>query len=388
MLLYIASCIVSLFIALNKGFPDTNLRITIGRSLLMLIPFHAFIVVILYNDLQKGKMVKLITLSLSLLLVINLVGYFGLGLTNPVHSIEGRLSMPFIESFYSGANLLAIINLILLYYLFRLQSNPWRFASLLSFFIVNLLLLYLINSRLSTLILLLVIGLFLFRLITARGLFISSMFTIPVLLSCGFLLYQMLQLPGFLFLVQRADIQDVVTFNGRAFLWKDAVEWLLYDQRGLLFGNGYKGHYFLDLIHDVVLLWNAVDAQHLHLHSTSLEILVNQGVVFFSVFIILFYKVYRYHKRKYLEGYEEGAFFAVVIFLLFIMQVDGFVYMDAMGFILFSLLISRTSVSAATTANPAIKPPGASGEHLELMPVNVMARHGQSHGDNLKKQKL
>jgi O-antigen ligase len=351
MLLYVISCVASLFVALYNGLPESNLRLTIGRSLLMIIPFHAFIVVLLYNGNEEHKLVKLTTVSLSLLLAINVIGYFVLGLVNPVHSIEGRFSMPFIESFYSGANLLAIINLILLYYLIRCPAGSFQFVALTGYFVFNFVLFYLINSRLSTLILLLVIGLFLFRVLTVKGLFVGSMFTIPVLLSCGFLIFHILQLPVFSFLVQRVDLQDVVTFNGRAFLWKDAIDWLLYDQRGLFFGNGYKGHYFLDLIPDVVLLWNAVDAHHLHLHSTSLEILVSQGVVSFVVFTFLFYQVYRYYKQRYGERNDEGAFFAVVIFLLFLMQVDGFVYLDAMGFIIFSLLISRTSVRAVVASD-------------------------------------
>lgn len=366
MLLYISSCICALFIALYGGFPGANFRLTIGRSMVMLIPFHAFLAVMLYNDDHEYKVVRLTIYSLSLLLLINLVGYYVLGLSNAVHTFEGRLSMPFIESFYSGANLLAIIDLILLYYLTRSLKDPVRFAFLVGYFIVNLVFFYQINSRLSTLILLLVFILFFTRTISVKGLFAASMFTIPVLLSCGFLLYNVLQLPVFSFLVQRADLTDVVTFNGRAFLWKDAIDWLLYDQRGLLFGNGYKGHYFLDLIHDVVVLWNAEDAQHLHLHSTSLEILVNQGIVFFFIFCVLFYQVYRFFKRKLREGSEEGALFPVVVFLLFIMQVDGFVYMDALGFTLFSLLMARRSITARVTVRDKIKVPAIATDHFGL----------------------
>ena len=356
MLLYILSCVLSLFIALYNGLPDASLRVTIGRSMMMLVPFHAFLFVCLYNDSQEHKLVRLTICSLSVLLMINLAGYYVLGLTNQVHSIEGRLSMPFIESLYSGANLLVIIDLMLLYYLTRSLKRPVRFAFLVGYFLVNLAFFYQVNSRLSTLILLLVLLLFFTRAITVNGLFAASMFTIPVLLSGGFLLYKLLQLPGFSFLVQRADLTDVVTFNGRAFLWKDAIDWLLYDQRGLISGNGYKGHYFLDLIHDVVVLWNAEDAQHLHLHSTSLEVLVSQGIIFFIIFCCMFYLAYRFFKRKLTEGSEDGAFFPVVVFLLFIMQVDVFVYMDAMGFIIFSLLMSRRSISAQVITSEKVKP--------------------------------
>ena len=343
-ILFQMSCIASLFIALNNGLPEANFRLTVGRAISILTPFHAFIVVALYNDRQKEKMTRLTLLSLSLLLAINLVAYFGLRLSNAFHTIEGRLSLPFFDGFYSAANVLAIVNLALLYYLHKSWNKPLRFVSLLAFFSLNLILFYQINSRLSILIFMLVVILLLTRLIRSRGVFVFSLFTIPILLSSGILLYNILQHPLLMSVVQRVDINDVTTFNGRAFLWRDAIDWLLYDQRGLLFGNGYKGHYFLDMIPDVVKLWNAEDSHHLHLHSTSLETVVCQGIVFLILLCVLFYVVYNYYRRKHAQGDEEGAFFTVVVYMLFIMQVDTFLYLDSLGSVIFSLMLSRTVI--------------------------------------------
>ena len=156
-ILFQMSCIASLFIALNNGLPEANFRLTIGQAITILTPFHAFIVVALYNDRHKEKMTRLTLLSLSLLLAINLVAYFGLGLINVFHSIEGRLSLPFFDGFYSAANVLAIVNLTLLYYLRKSWNNPIRFLSLLAYFSLNLVLFYQINSRLSILIFMLVV---------------------------------------------------------------------------------------------------------------------------------------------------------------------------------------------------------------------------------------
>jgi hypothetical protein len=355
MLVFQLSGIVSLFIALAQGLPEANLRITVGRSFLLATPFHAFIIVALYNDHNQDALPRLTLLSLGILLLINVSAYFGMGMTNALHSIEGRLSMPFFDGFYSGANILAITNLMLLYYLYKSWKNPLRFAALMGFFTFNLVLFYSVNSRLSILIFLMVLGLLFFKIIRARALFVLSMFTLPILLSSGVLLYHILQHPLLISLVQRADIEDVTTFNGRAYLWMDAIDWLLYDQRGLLLGNGYKGHYFLDLIPDVVKLWNAEDSHHLHLHSTSLETLVCQGVIFFILLMVLFYLVYGYYRSKHAEGNEEGAFFPVVIFLLFIMQVDTFVYLDSIGFVIFSLLMSRMAVKAPLKTNAEVR---------------------------------
>ena len=347
MLLFQVSCIVSLFIALANGLPDTSMRLTVGRAISLITPFHAFIVVGLYNERCPDVIARLTLLSLSLLLAINLIGYYGLGWTNAFHSIEGRLSLPFFDGFYSGANVLAIINLMLLWYL----SANWRrtlvFVLLAAYFVFNFMLFYFINSRLSMLIFLLVIGLAFSKLIRSRVLYAISMFTIPVLLSSGLLLYSILQHPLLVSLVQRVDIIDVTTFNGRSYLWSDALDWLFHDQRGLFFGNGYKGHYFLDLIPDVVKLWNAEDSHHLHLHSTSLETLVSQGLVFFIVLCVIFFIAHRYYRVRHRAGREEGALFPVVVYLLFIMQVDTFIYLDSLGAAIFALLVSRAALHPA-----------------------------------------
>lgn len=355
MLVFQLSCIVSLFIALANGLPEDNLRLTIGRSVTLITPFHAFIIVALYNDRHENALAGMTLLSLSLLIAINVIGYFGLRLTNIFHSIEGQLSLPFFDGLYSGANIVAITNLLLLYYLYRSWSNPLRFTVLASYFTFNLVLFYLINSRLAILIFLLVLGLIFFKLIRVKGLFLLSMFTLPILLNSGDLLYKILQHPLLAPLVQRVDLEDVTTFNGRAYLWRDAIDWLLYDQRGLLLGNGYKGHYFLDLIPDVVNLWNAEESYHMHLHSTSLETLVCQGIIFSALLVLLFYVVYRYYCRKHRAGEEAGAFFPVVIFLLFIMQVDTFVYLDSIGFVIFSLLMSKAVVNAPLKIATGVK---------------------------------
>lgn len=340
---FILSSIVSLFVALHKGLPESGILLMSTKSLLLIVPFNAFVVFIIYNY-EKRNLLWLTLLSLSLLLVINLIGFFILHLSNEVHSIEGRINFPFLDSFYSGASLLAIINLILLYYLKRTWNDPVKFGLIMCYFIFNLALFFQINSRLTIIVLIVVMGLFFFKLMRLRGIYLFSMFTIPILLSSGAILFKALQLPGLSMLLQRVDVEDVTTFNGRAFLWKDAMDWLLYDQQGLIWGNGYKGHYFLGLISDVAKLWNEKDPYHMHLHSSSMEIMVAQGLIFFLVFAILFYRVYRYFRAKSKIGSEEGAFLPVVLFLLFLMQVDTFLYLDNMGFVFFSLLVAKVVI--------------------------------------------
>lgn len=349
MVLFLVYSSASLFISLYKNLPETTLGITLTKSLLLIIPFHAFIAVQLYNDSMQ-TLVRLTFISLSLLLLINLLGYFALGLTNELHDIEGRFSFPFIDGLYSGACLLAILNLMLLYYFKEAQSNPLWLAAWTAYFFSNLYLLFHINSRLTNLVFLLVVILLLSKVIgRLRLIFWVSLFTIPILLSTGLLLYQIVSLPVFTSILQRVDLIDVVTFNGRAFLWQDAIDWLLYDHRGLFFGNGHRGHYFLNLVSDVAELWNEKNTHHLHLHSTSLEILVGQGVFGFVIFMALFYKVFQYYRKNFLLKTSEAALFPAVVFLLLVFQVDTFLYMENLGGVIFVWLASFTAMRNASS---------------------------------------
>jgi len=173
------------------------------------------------------------------------------------------------------------------------------------------------------------------------------MFMIPILLNTGLLLYDIMTAPGLSSVFQRVDVEDVTTFNGRSYLWEDAMDWLTDDQRGILFGNAYKGHYFLQLISDVAKLWNEENQHHMHMHSTTLEILIGQGIIVYILYCILCYKIYRYFKNKHKEGGDEGSFFVAVLFLLIVQQVDMFVYFDSLGFMIFSYVAARAMVTDA-----------------------------------------
>ncbi len=237
---------------------------------------------------------------------------------------------------------------MLIYYMARVRDDPFRFSYLAAYFVINLALLYLINSRLNILIFLFVALLLSFRVIEKiKGLFVGSLFTVPILLSSGLFLYQVLTLPFFITMLKRVDIQDVMTFNGRSFIWNNVMSWITDDQRGIFWGNGYKGHYFLDLISDVAKLWNpdAKDYHHMHLHSSSFEILVCQGIFGYAIFMLLFHRAFTYYKKKYQTGDPQGVFFAVVVFLLFILQVDSFVYLESSGQLIFSLLLANVLVN-------------------------------------------
>jgi hypothetical protein len=275
--------------------------------------------------------------------------------------------MPFLDGFYSGASILAVMNLLIAHRIRSNRDRPIESMALTFYFIGNLALLYMINSRLAMMIFLVIFMMFVVRIITMRGTFLVSLFFIPILLSSAYLLYQLVLLPGMSDVLQRVDVEDVTTFNGRAFLWKDGLDWLIGSHEGLILGNGYKGHYFLDLITDVAELWNTDEIFHLHMHSSSLEILICQGLISYSVFCLIWYRVYTFFRNKYKAGNMEGAFLGPVLYLLFILQVDTFVYMDGLGFVLFALLVSRISITEPVKYQEPISRPTPTLYETEIL---------------------
>lgn len=347
MILFQLSSIAAYIVALNKDAPFLSSLHAITRSAIILFPFYAFIAVCLYNEKDRARLVDLTFKGLNILLIINVIGYFGFGLENGTHTIEGRLSLPFIDGMYSGACIIAVINLMVFYYMKQALSNAdsYRFIYLLIYFLINLVLLFLINSRMANLIFLFVFALALFNVIHRfKGLFLIGVFFVPLMLNFGLLLYQILTLPVFKVVMQRVNLNDVVTFNGRVFGWEKAIDWLLYDQTNLLFGNGYNGHYFLHLMARIAKLWNVRETDT-HLHSTSLSILVDQGIVGGVLLFLITYKAYSYFKDQMTIRKHEGILFAVMVFILIVMQVDMFVYKESAGWIILSLLAAFTAIN-------------------------------------------
>ena len=346
MLLFQLTCVVALFVSLSKNMPAMNMIGNVTRSILLVIPFQAFVIVFLYNENHRENFVKLTFWSFTLLLLINLLGFYGLGLTNEVHAIAGRLAMPFLDGFYSGACLVAILNLMILSFIKKSLRDPFRLAYLIIYFAVNLLLLYYINSRLAILVFAGVFILFAFNLARRfRGVFLLSIFTLPILLNIGIIIYYVLSLPVFVAVMQRVNLVDVTTFNGRSFLWQRAFDWMMFDQRGLLFGNGTNGHYFLHLIPDYAKKFGFTGEQNLHLHSTTLMTIVDQGVLGLVLLLVLCYRIFVHYRIEFQKNSPDAVFFSAVVFLIFVMQVDTFCHLGSLGYVILCLLAARASVS-------------------------------------------
>jgi O-antigen ligase len=82
----------------------------------------------------------------------------------------------------------------------------------------------------------------------------------------------------------------------------------------------------------------------MHFHSSSLEIAVNQGLFGYLIFAFLLYKLFAYYRAKYVLREPDGDFLPAIVFLLFLLQIDTFVYMAGLGFIIFALLLARVCV--------------------------------------------
>jgi O-antigen ligase len=341
--------VASLFVSLSKNMPSMNMIGNVTKSIALLVPFQSFIILFLYNENHKENFVKLTFWSFSCLLLVNLIGYYGLGLTNELHSIAGRIAMPFLDGFYSGACLVAILNLMLLSFMKKSLNDPVRLTYMLVYFAINLVLLYYINSRLAILIFGGVFIVFAFNLVRRfRGVFMMSIFTLPILLNFGIIIFYVLSLPVFVALVRRVNLVDITTFNGRSFLWQRTFDWMFFDQRGLFFGNGTSGHYFLHLIPDYAKKFGFGREEDLHLHSTTLMTLVDQGIFGLVLLLLLCYRIFVHYRAEFQKNNPDSVFLATVVFLLFVMQVDMFCYPGALGFLILCLLAARVAVNPKT----------------------------------------
>lgn len=338
-LLYVLSGIASLLVSWFKGLPDLSISSIVGRSLIIFLPLHAFVVVYLYNvKSRENYLPKLLFLSLTALFIVNLLGYAA-GMTNQGHSLEGRVNLPFFGGLYTAASILVMMNLMLIWKMRNVWwTNPFRMFGYTVYFAINCLIIYQINSRLSMMIFVGVLLLIFLGGIKSNLIYWSSLLMIPLLLNLSILVYQILTLPVFESIMQRVDYENVTSFSGRAYLWEIGLAWLVEDQRGLLFGNGYQGQYFLGNLREIAALWNPETPDKMHFHSSSLEVMVNQGLFGIVLFMVIAYRVFKRYKEKYIKDSPDGIFFFMIVYLLYDLQVSSFVYLDSMGSIFLAFL--------------------------------------------------
>lgn len=339
--LFIISILMfSFYEALSLGHPGFNAVNTVFLTLFVIAISHAGIIVMFYNtDNSAFNLARLIYYGLSIDIMVNLLAYAA-GFQNEIHYIPGRLNLPFSPGFYAAGNSVAIINLLIIgMWVYEDLKLPFKVFTVIHF-LVNLVLIGGFNSRMSIMLSLLCIVLIFFRLINFyRILFVISFFTIPLLLGFANLIYEIFQLPLLSKLIKRVDYNDVTGFNGRRDLWERGIDWLLSGGEGFWLGNGYQGHYTIGLFDDLAELWHRSSPIGLHTHSSLFEYLLAQGVIGVLPFIILIFITLRFYKNNQTRHPSYSVLLGVLFYLLFVFQIDIYVYiMNTGGFIMFILI--------------------------------------------------
>lgn len=344
-MLFILSLIASMWVALFKGFPGLSSVNVLAVSIQFIVPFNAAMVVQVYNrNNDDFSLARLIFHGLVLLMIVNFAGY-AIGHTNRMHGFEGRINLPYTMGIYSTAHIVAILNLILLFYIKEPVRRPGRFLFMSGLFMVNMAIMMSANSRLSIMIFFVLLILFIFRLIkAAKGIFTISLFTMPLMMSFSLLIYEIISLPFFANILGRVDKRDVTTFNGRTDIWEAAFDWVLHDRTGLIFGNGFRGHYSMRMLDFVAVMWGEKHSYNIHMHSSFLEILLSQGIVGYLLFVFCMWHAFKYFRQEYQLRTDQAPLFAVVVYLLFIWQIDMFIYGLDQGNALFFTILSAVAM--------------------------------------------
>ncbi len=357
---YLAAVAAGYWVTLRIGYEGLNPVNVTTQTLVVLVPFPAAVVVQIYNRANSAfNWSNMVLAGIGGLMLMNVLGYAA-GFRSMGHGFEGRLNPPFIGGIYDGAHMYAVIALMLLFHLGGFMRTPMRSALLFAAFLVCLALIANANSRLSIMILLLLMVLFITKAIRAvKGLFAISLFTMPLLMSFTLLVYNVLSLPVFSALLGRVSKEDVTTFNGRTYLWGAAWDWFVDDRRGLLFGNGFMGQANIGLLAFMSELWEG-DYRNIHMHSTFLEVLIGHGVFALLLMYVLMHRGYVHYRSEHLAGTAEAPLFAAMVYLLFIWQIDLFCYGTTIGapllFALFSAFcvqqryITRSPLRGRTSA--------------------------------------
>ena len=201
---------------------------------------------------------------------------------------------------------------------------------------------FMINARLFILTLILVLLIFFFKFEKfGKTITVFSLFTLPFLISLRFFLPIVLSAPPFNVLLQRVDVRGITTFNNRIYLWEPALEWLENFGQGVLFGNGYKGYYFIRLVEKNSYINPGFLTIDKHLHSATLETLLSQGILGYALFFIIFLILVNYYKDKSKDDVRYKSLYMIVLYIVLVSHYDGNVGVYSIGFYILSYLYAN-----------------------------------------------
>jgi hypothetical protein len=236
------------------------------------------------------------------------------------------------------------MSLFVIWLISRVRGNTLNVIGLVLLFLFLFFILVRLNSRISILLLMLTLGIFAIRRAKSYLVYWISLFTVPLVLNSRYLLYTILSHPVFKPIMVRTDFEDIITLNQRTILWERGIYWLLYDQRGLIFGLGHQGQYFIGLLRDIQLVWHPTDPHIMHFHSAVFEVLVDQGLVGLTLLVVILFKLFAFYRQEFESKSPMGMFFMAVVFLLFNIQIDVFVLFGGAGTLTLLLLVAGATV--------------------------------------------
>lgn len=340
---------ISLSVPLGLHYNSPVINSANGALLIVLffVPFLSSVIIQVYNRNDPDfNMAWLVLKGFFAYLALNLMG-MAAGMTNLLHAFPGRASPPFAMGIYDAAHMLSIVNLMLLFHLRDFKVNPLQWLALASVYLIDLGIILSINSRLSFMIFLVLTVLFLTQAMKAlRGLFLVSLFTMPLMMSFALLIYKILSLPLFAAMMERVDKKDITTFNGRTYIWTAIGDWVSDDRRGIIFGNGYNGQYHLRLLDGVAKLWGQPGAYRLHCHSAFLEMLVDQGIVGILLMYGVYWTGYKFYQKQYLTNAPMAPLYGAFVYMMFAWQIDIVGYAFYSGFLIVFLMMGPVVMKA------------------------------------------
>ncbi len=343
-LLFLCTAAIAQFIAFKKGYPNLSMAVTISRILQLFTIYISFLIFNYYNKNDNKIQYTVLFTSLSVLLLLNVVGYFGIGLAAPFREIDGRINFPFSGGVYGANNIIIPLIFLLFYYLKKIKftENPILKLALWLYLFMCFSFIFIINARLFILTLIIVLVIFFFKFEKlGNTITVISLFTLPFLISLRFFLPIVLSAPPFNILLQRVDVRGITTFNNRIYLWEPALEWLENLGQGVLFGNGYKGYYFIRLVEKNSYINPGFLSIDKHLHSATLEILLSQGIFGYTLFFIIFLILVNYYIYKSKDDLGYKSLYMIVLYIILVSHYDGNVAVFSLGFYILSYLYAN-----------------------------------------------
>lgn len=346
------SAAVSILVGLHYKSPLINPANGTLLIILYFSPFLSAVVLHIYNRNDPGfDPAWLITKGLLAYVAVNVLG-MAAGMHNRLHSFAGRASPPFAVGIYDAAHILALLNLILMVYLMERKPKLLHWVAMAAAYGMNMLIMLSINSRLSVMIFVVLTALFATKVMKSlRGLYTVALFTVPIMMTFGQLIYQVLSLPVFASFLERVNEKDITTFNGRTYLWQAGAEWIWNDRRGFLFGNGFNGHYHLRLLTEEARMFGSSNSAVIHFHSSFFEILINQGIVGILLMYGVFWVGYKFYRHQYSARLRMAPLYAGFVYFMFTWQIDIENFSYNMGFMVLFVLMGPV-VMARNTPEP------------------------------------